>query len=267
MLHTFRRYLLGLRGAPQHPDADRALGEVLGAPVFVINLARSANRRAFILPYLQALGVRAQIFPAVDGSQLDRAALGPEGRYDDAYAHERFSRSLSMGEIACTLSHVELCRKIVADGLPVAVVLEDDITFIDGVADVVRRALANAPADWELLQLYHWCKDTFPVADGVLGFNNKTCLPLGSLGYVIRQSAAKKLLETALPVCYPADSLIGRSPRVGVKLYGTAPSVITLEGNAIFPTEVRTPDRWPARGRLALKRAFVGAATSILGRR
>ena len=267
MLQTFRRYLQGLRGAPQHPESDRALGDVLGAPVFVINLARSAHRRAFILPYLESLGIKPQIFPAVDGSQLDREALVREGRYDDAYAHERFSRSLTMGEIACTLSHVELCRKIIADGLPVAVVLEDDITFIDGVADVVRKALANAPPDWELLQLYHWCKDSFPVSDGVIGFNNKTCLPLGSLGYVIRQSAAKKLLETALPVCYPADSLMGRSPRVGVKLYGTAPSVITLEGNAIFPTEVRTPDRWPARARLALKRAFVGAATSLLGRR
>ncbi len=267
MLHTFRRYLQGLRGAPQHPESDRVLGDVLGAPVFVVNLERSPHRRAFILPYLESLGIQPRIFPAVDGRLLDRDELGRDGRYDDAYAHERFSRSLSMGEIACTLSHVELCRKIVADGLPVAVVLEDDITFIDGVADVVRKALANAPADWELLQLYHWCKDTFPIADGVLGFNSKTCMPLGSLGYVIRQSAAKKLLETALPVCYPADSLIGRSPRVGVKVYGTAPSVITLEGNAIFPTEVRTPDRWPARARLALKRAFVGTATTILGRR
>jgi glycosyl transferase, family 25 len=267
VFQTFRRYLQGLRGVRQHPESDSTLGDVLGAPVFVINLERSPHRRAFIVPYLESLGIRPQIFPAVDGRLLDLGQLVRDGTYDDAYAHQRYSRSLSMGEIACTLSHVELCRKIVADGLSVAVVLEDDITFIDGVADVVRKALANAPADWELLQLYHWCKDTHPIADGVIGFNNKTCMPLGSLGYVIRQSAAKKLLETALPVCYPADSLMGRSPRVGVKLYGTSPSVITLEGNAIFPTEVRTPDRWPARARLALKRAFVGAATTLLGRR
>jgi glycosyl transferase family 25 len=267
VLQTFRRYLQGLRGAPQHPESDRALGDVLGAPVFVINLARSAHRRAFILPYLESLGIRPQIFPAVDGRLLDRDQLVREGSYDDAYAHQRFSRSLTMGEIGATLSHVGVCRKIVAEGLPVAVVFEDDITFIDGVADVVRKALANAPADWELLQLYHWCKDTYPISDGVLGFNNKICMPVGCLGYVIRQSAAKKLVDSALPVCYPADSLLGRSPRVGVKLYGTSPSVITLEGNAIFPTEVRTPERGLARARFALKRAFVAAATTILGRR
>ena len=267
MFQTFRRYLQGLRGVRQHQESDSALGEVLGAPVFVINLERSAHRRAFIVPYLESLGIRPQIFPAVDGRLLDRDELARDGRYDDAYAHQRFSRSLTMGEIGATLSHVGVCRKIVEDGLPVAVVVEDDITFIDGVADVVRKALANAPADWEFLQLYHWCKDTYPVADGVLGFNNKTCMPVGCLGYVIRQSAAKKILDTAFPVCYPADSLMGRSPRVGVKLYGTSPCVITLEGNAIFPTEVRTPDRWPARARFALKRAFVGAATTLLGRR
>jgi glycosyl transferase family 25 len=267
VFQTFRRYLQGLRGAPQHPASDRALGEVLGAPVFVINLERSPHRRAFIVPYLESLGIRPQIFPAVDGRLLDLGQLTRDGTYDDAYAHQRFSRSLTMGEIGATLSHVGVCRKIVEDGLPVAVVFEDDITFIDGVADVVRRALANAPADWELLQLYHWCKDTYPIADGVLGFNNKTCMPVGCLGYVIRQSAAKKILDTAFPICYPADSLMGRSPRVGVKLYGTSPCVITLEGNAIFPTEVRIPSRWPARARFALKRAFVGAATTLLGRK
>jgi glycosyl transferase, family 25 len=257
------RYVKVLRGGPLAAPGDASLGAVLGCPVFVINLERSPHRRAFMERYLASLGITLRILPAVDGSKLDLEQLARDGVYVDAVAHEKFSRSLSPSEIGATLSHLSACRTIVDENLPVAVVLEDDVTFIDGVAEVVRSALQAAPPDWDVLQLYYWCKDTYAIAPSVVGFNNKACLPVGCLGYVMRQSGARKMLESSYPICYPADSLMGRSPRVGVTLYGVSPSVITLEGNLIFPTELRTKRTGAARVRLWLKQAIVRVSTAL----
>lgn len=260
---SLRRYLKVLRGGPLAAPSDASFGSVLGCPVFVINLERSRDRRAYIERYLASLGIELRIVPAVDGSKLDLDQLARDGVYVDAVAHEKFSRSLSKSEIGATLSHLSACRTIVDENLPMAVVLEDDVTFLDGVADIVRSAMQAAPADWEVLQLYHWCKDTYRIAPHLVGFNNASCLPVGCLGYLIRQSAARKLLDASYPICYPADSLMGRSPRLGVALYGVFPPVITLEGNLIFPTEIRTRRAGAARVRLWLKQAIVRVSTAL----
>lgn len=74
--------------------------------VFVINLARSTERRTSIEQHLSRLNLDYEIVEAVDGSQLS---------YSDIMRETRpLNYALSCGEIGCALSHINIYRKMVA---------------------------------------------------------------------------------------------------------------------------------------------------------
>ena len=101
---------------------------------YVINLARSKDRRAFQEKQLAALGVEHEFVPAVDG-QL----LGPEHHVD----------SLAPGIVGCVLSHIATFRQILADGHAAAVVIEDDAILppnFNPLLESLAPALSGAEA-------------------------------------------------------------------------------------------------------------------------
>jgi glycosyl transferase family 25 len=93
-------------------------------PVFVISLADAQDRRRRILDQCAAIGIVPLIVDAVDG----RSGLPPdrERQVDRAGAQARAGRPLSDAELACALSHQQIHQWIVSEGLPGAVILEDD---------------------------------------------------------------------------------------------------------------------------------------------
>jgi glycosyl transferase family 25 len=59
----------------------------------------------------------------------------------------------SDGDIGCTLSHLELVRELKANSIPYALVLEDDITFIDDFNNLFQQYLEEVPEDWDMIYL------------------------------------------------------------------------------------------------------------------
>lgn len=213
----------------------------LDIPIFVINLERNQQRRDFSLQRLADVGLNGEIFPAVEGKALNLDELERSGIYNDALAHEKFSRSLSMAEIGCSLSHLRLYQKLIDENIDVAVVLEDDIIFVDEVHERLPELLECLPEDWDLVQLIHKYKDYAVVAPGVVKFMSKSRIPVisvgyAAVGYLIRKSGARKLLDEGYPVRYPADSLIGRSPRWGTNVYAAQHRLVKI--NHVFPSEI-----------------------------
>jgi glycosyl transferase family 25 len=229
--------------------------------VFVINLERSRHRREYMLNYLAGHGIEARVFPAVDGAKLDVAQLARQGIYYDALAHRKFSRSLSPNEIACTLSHLNLHRTMVEENIAMAMVLEDDAMFGPRIASRVGGALSEAPPDWDLLQLSHNCEEFVGFTENLVRFPSDKRMPVGSAGYLIRTSGAEKMLANGFPICYPADSLIGRSHRWGVTVYGFAPPAVVQ--NAVFPTQIYASSRWGIRVTQSVKHGLVSVFSSI----
>jgi len=256
-----RAYWSSLRRSGATDDADRSLGAHLQCPVFVINLERSVHRRDYILNYLRGYGIGARIFPAVDGAKLDVQELERQRIYDDALAHQKFSRSLSCAEIACTLSHLGIYRRMVDDDIPMAMVLEDDAMFVPDITSRVSGALSEAPTDWHMLQLSHHCEEYEPLTANLVRFPSKSRMPVGSAGYLIRKSGAEKMLDNSFPVCYPADSLIGRSHRWGLVVYGFAPPVVVQ--NSVFPTQIYAHTNWRIKLIQRLKQALVSVSDGI----
>ena len=117
-------------------------------PAIVISLARFPAKRASVLKRAGEAGlVDVFIFDAVDGKQLDASEL--RRRNVVPYANWRiegsqfrfFNRDLKWGEVGCALSHVGVWRGVVAANTPMAIVLEDDVDFVPGFAELLRTAL------------------------------------------------------------------------------------------------------------------------------
>lgn len=259
-------YWASLRTAPTDNLAIFQLGAVLQCPVFVINLERSVHRRQYILKYLDRHGIAARIFPAVDGTNLDLTALQARGIYDDALAHQKFDRSLRQVEVATTWSHLKIHQAIVDENIAMALVLEDDALFEPNIVERVSRALVEAPPDWEVLQMFHTCSERTRVGNELVRFPAVTALPVGAAGYLMRLAGARKMVTGGFPICYPADSMMGRCHRWGVVMYGFDPPALTQ--NAIFPTQIYVRSTWLLKIKHLVKHIIVsatGLVAKVLG--
>ena len=214
-------------------------------PIYVLNLERSPERRAFILGHLASMDLPANIFPAVDGRTLDIPELEGKGIYRDAVARDKFSRSLSAAEIGCALSHVGLYEKLVQEGVEAALVLEDDAMLVNGFREQLATLMSELPADWDVVQLIFKCEDVEPFSPCLVRFPMRTAMPVAAAGYLISRAGAMKLVANAYPLRYPADSLIGRSPRWGANVYGARPQLVTI--NNIFPSNIAAARTMKAR--------------------
>jgi len=236
-LREFRR----LRRSSMQPDNGRAAP----FPVFVINLERSPERRQYALAHLSSVGLSPSIFTAVDGKQLNLPYLVERGIYDDALARESFARSLSLAEIGCSLSHFEVCRRIVSQELDFALVAEDDVHFPPRASHMLGRVLASAPADWELIQLKFFSRRFQNDIAGFVSFPFEDGLPVGATAYLIRLSCAKKICANALPIRFPADSMLGRAAKWDVRIYGVYPQIAGV--NNVFPSSIQGDRNWRFR--------------------
>ncbi|MBA3911770.1 MAG: hypothetical protein C0524_18315 [Rhodobacter sp.] len=106
-------------------------------PIFVISLPVATERRAILGNKLAAAGLAFQFIDAVDG----RNGLAPEweARIDRPGAHERYGYPMSDGEFACSLSHQLAYVRVLEQGLPGAVILEDDAILTPAFAQFYRQ--------------------------------------------------------------------------------------------------------------------------------
>lgn len=174
---------------------------------YVINLARSLDRRAHITAELKKTGLDYKIITAVDGRELD---LHDSTLIDSSLLARN---SFPVGTAGCALSHLRAYQKIVADGLEEALVLEDDVTLpadLGALADAVAGHLTGA----EVALLNYGSKETLKISlEGSVDLPPARVLALpidvGQLvnagAYVITREACKRMNESAPPVRANAD--------------------------------------------------------------
>jgi GR25 family glycosyltransferase involved in LPS biosynthesis len=106
--------------------------------VVVLNLARRPER---IERFWQTLGDwpfrKPERFEAIDGSAV---TVPPEWK-------------MGAGAWGCMLSHRQILRSAIADGLESILVLEDDALPSPNFNSLIASFLSNVPADWDCLML------------------------------------------------------------------------------------------------------------------
>lgn len=185
--------------------------------IFVINLERAAERRAYILDHLGKLGLAAEILPAVEGARVPREEL-PEGTHP----------GLSPGEIGCYLSHVRFWQIVVDRGLEHAIVLEDDVRCQPGLIKVVNEAIAaGLPFDALRLSALRPIRGQHLVTlPGGVEIILPSKNPSGTQGYLVTQAGARRLLERLSVPRRPIDDALDLYWKFGLSIPLISPSMV-----------------------------------------
>lgn len=197
------------------------------APIYVINLARSPERRANAVAQFERAGLSFERFEAVDGRLLTEEEMrlySPTEalRRQNAGVH----RELAPCEIGAALSHLRIYEKIVAEGTHHAVVMEDDVE-IDPRLPTVLATIDQMQESWDVIWLGHWLSyigSPYDHKKGVpisrwgrksvaprFAMGRLLAYPFGTHAYAISNRGARLLLEHAYPVRMPADNLLSGS--------------------------------------------------------
>ena len=229
--------------------------------IFVINLLRSPDRRRVIGGRLGELGLDHEFFPAADGAALTEADLV---NYDRKARLEAFGCDLLPNELGCYLSHYRIYQKIIAENIPRALVLEDDIEIADGLPAILE-ALADAPADWELVRLSGLrARKGRKIAEITPGYSvvrllNVAC---GTQAYLLNRQGAEKLAAYGKKIVRQVDVMLDRYWDNGLRIMAVQPYPVQPSHN--FDSTIGPPqiDAWRVPGKRAL-RLRIKAAKSV----
>ena len=191
--------------------------------IHVISLPRRSDRRAQFAAWNAHPGLEISFEDAVDGADLQRAALVAQGLLASD------SAIFSAGAIGCALSHHKMWMRAAAAPAPM-IVCEDDACLRGNFLTLAEQAIKGAPNGWDIIFLGFNTDAILAVqfADGLkalLSFDESAkktpgyfeaysglsapastllqCYQIwGMLAYAISPRGAARLLEA----CYPLDA-------------------------------------------------------------
>jgi GR25 family glycosyltransferase involved in LPS biosynthesis len=117
--------------------------------IFVINLERSADRLASMSAQFDALKMSWERFPGKDGRELPPEELS---QYSEKEALQLIGEPMTRGQIGALLSHINVCKRIVEDKLPYALVLEDDVILPANLNDILQEPWITS-GTWDYVNL------------------------------------------------------------------------------------------------------------------
>lgn len=182
---------------------------------YVINLARSLDRRVHITAELEKAGLEYEIVTAVDGLELDLcdlAIVDPSLPFV-ADASAGGDPGLAAGTAGCSLSHLNVYRKMIADGRDEALILEDDVVLPAGIgslaADVARQMFGAEVAllsvdSREPCQMSRENSVELP-SKRLLALPIDISQPQSSAAYIITREACERMVKCMPPVRVQAD--------------------------------------------------------------
>lgn len=174
---------------------------------YVINLARSPERRAHITAGLEKTGLDFEIITGVDGRDLDlddRTTIAPELLAKNDFA---------AGTAGCALSHLRAYRKIIADGHDFALILEDDVTVPADLGSIVDQITPHMTGA-EVVLLNYGSKDGPRLGrEGSIPLSPSSVLALpidvndlvNTAAYIVTRAACERLSQHLVPLRANAD--------------------------------------------------------------
>lgn len=196
-------------------------------PVYVISLASSEARRAFMRDQLDCAGIEYKVVDAIDGRALDPDSLAraaPKGGVD-------YCGNLTPGEIGAALSHLAMIRQIAETDCRYVAVLEDDVRLSPQARVVLDGCFVESIPKFHLLQLSSefgkprlslrvGCREGFDIHTSP---ERRFCMA----GLIYSREGAR-LLSTALDkISAPIDNMVfhDRAP-FGFRILEIRPSIV-----------------------------------------
>lgn len=217
--------------------------------IFMVNLKRRKDRRDRMLRTLYEQDIDVKIADAVDGKALNTShlkALHIEmlPGYHDPYS----GRILTRGEIGCFLSHYNIWKEVVDQGLKKVLVLEDDNRFKPHFRRKIAKLMEDIEQnqlDWDLIYIGRKRMQVQQPEKSVLGIMNlvEADYSYWTLAYIISQQGAKKLLAAEplgkmLPVDEFLPIMYNKHPQEDYKMFYEPRDLkaFSVEPLLIYPT-------------------------------
>jgi glycosyl transferase family 25 len=192
--------------------AKRNMIDSLFDRVIVISLPNS-KRREHIRRHFAETGItNYEFFDAINGAELDLAALKRTGMLADKPA-EHGGKDLVAGEVGCAWSHIRVYESALARGLRRILVCEDDVQFCAGANKMIAGYMAEMPSDWDIIHFMStravgsgdkWDICRKMITEHVyLGYNEGA----GSACYALTFRCMEFLLRYAYPINKASDGL------------------------------------------------------------
>lgn len=227
--------------------------------ILVLTVPRFTDRQANV--NLVMKGVAFDFFWGADKNDLQISDAISSNIFDEKKAIElqRHQKPMSLGELACSLSHRKIYEAIIANNWEKVLVLEDDVWPVFNEMEQLPAALHELPEHWDLVYLGYllhekvtlrlkmkqqfykltsrlgWMKWSYQMISNLLpkpysrhlkiaGFHNCTH------AYAVTLEGAKKLLAAQTPIVYRADDLLSHSNLKGdITAFVTAPKFFDQE--------------------------------------
>jgi glycosyl transferase family 25 len=196
--------------------------------IYVLNLARAADRCARIERAAADVGVTLDFIEAVDGRTLTDAQR-------NLVDHRRRRRItpflLSDNEIGCWLSHRRAMQALVETGQAMAAILEDDVTLLPEFPHVLD-ALQHQGGPFDVVTLYRNFQrdpafETCRALPCGVSLGRIAPMQTGAVGYVITRQAAKKFLAATPRFVHAVDKEMHRYWASGLDIYALSQPVVT----------------------------------------
>lgn len=226
-------------------------------PIFYNSLDRRADRRTYMEEQLSALGLSAERHSAVDMTEVDEDELSRTVDFRMPRIH------MSVQSACNAVSHLEMHRRFLETGAPMALMLEDDVALAQDLPALVRSA-EWLPVGVGVVQLERYRPGRSPrlvgppMAEPVPGRQIRRIYSRtgGSACYLITRQAAALVAGNAGRLTTPIDHLLfspNASPlfrRLGVAVMMPAPARQNEEKFASDIAAAREERRKTALGRL-----------------
>lgn len=197
--------------------------------VYVINLDRSVERRNKMKNMLDVQqNLSYEFVSAVDGRKLDKHEI--PGLFDLKRIKYISPKDVLPGEIGCTLSHQKCYKKMIMEGCPYVLILEDDIDVLPNLSDFIQvfdeLLLTEKPVVVLLSGLFWYFGKNNISANHIIMAQRKIVNVLdGALthAYLVNISAAKKMICDK-PFFRADDWRVFK--HMGVTIWGFVPHLI-----------------------------------------
>jgi glycosyl transferase family 25 len=163
-------------------------------PVFYINLSTRPDRRVFMEQQLERLGIVAERIEAATIGEVPQSLI-------DIHSSRQLAFPVSVGDLACGLSHQSVWRRMAELRVPAAVVLEDDAMLSDTVlpflaADILQRL--NADLVHLETRRSRVCLGPPRTEIGAIRVHELQSSHMGAAAYIVSQSIAEASLRHPL---------------------------------------------------------------------
>ncbi|MYB34297.1 MAG: glycosyltransferase family 25 protein [Gammaproteobacteria bacterium] len=173
---------------------------------YLINMPANTERLRNSEAQFVDLGIKFERINAVDGRMLSEQDI--QNVYDAEANRYRARNPLVASEIGCYLSHIEAWKKISQGNFKGGFIFEDDFRASDNLG-ILMELLSEDTDSWDIVKLFSLKTNLKCIARRPLGKDHSIATPYkvpnGTIGYGIRKSAAKRLLDCSIPFFRPID--------------------------------------------------------------